>query len=162
MKDLDRYLLERMNFVKRKANTKTKVAVENFAELKSNFLSDIQAVVDMEEVPACLIINWDHIVLKYVPVGSWTMAKEGSKTVPLAGLDNRGQITTVFGATLDGQFLSPQIIYQGKTEACLRWTRFPSDWHVTHTPNHWANEVTTLDYIEKIILPYVSGEGIAH
>jgi len=32
----------------------------------------------------------------------------------------------------------------------------PSDWHVTHTPNHWANEVTTLGYIEKIILPYDS------
>jgi len=64
------WLLERMNFVKRKANTKAKVTVENFAELKSNFLSDFQTVVDMEEVPACLIINWDHTALKYVPVGS--------------------------------------------------------------------------------------------
>ena len=48
------------------------------------------------------------------------------------------------------------LIYQGKTEACLPQTRFPSDWHVTHTLNHWANEVTTLDYIENIILPYAS------
>jgi len=99
-------------------------------------LSDIQAVVDMEEIPACLIISWGHTALKYVPVGSWTMTKEGSKTVPLAGLDKR-QITAVFGATLDGQLLPHQIMYQGKTEACLPRTRFPSDWHVTHTPNHW-------------------------
>ena len=70
-------------------------------------MSDIQAVENMEEVPACLIINWDHTALKYVPVGSWTLAKEGSKTVPLAGLDDKRQITAVFGATLDGQFLPP-------------------------------------------------------
>ena len=31
-KDWSRYLLERMNFVKRKANTKAKITVENFAD----------------------------------------------------------------------------------------------------------------------------------
>ena len=56
-KDWSRYLQERMNFVKRKANTKAKITVDNFAELKCNLISDIQAVVDMEEVPPCLIIN---------------------------------------------------------------------------------------------------------
>ena len=49
-KDWSRYLRERMNFVKRKANTKAKITVENFAE-------DIQAVTEMEEVPPCLVIN---------------------------------------------------------------------------------------------------------
>ena len=77
------------------------------------------------------------------------MAREWSKKVPLAGVDDKRQITAVFGATLEGQFLPPQIIYQGKTEACLPLIRFPSDWHVAYTPNHWANELTTLDYIEK-------------
>ena len=110
----------------------------------------------MEEVPPCLVINWDHTALKYVPVGSWTMAKEGAKKVPLAGVDDKCQITAVFGATMEGGFLPPQLIYQGKTEGCLPRTQFPSDWHITYTPNHWANEVTTLDYIQKIILPYIS------
>ena len=84
------------------------------------------------------------------------MAREGAKKVPLAGIDDKRQITAVFGATMEGQFIPPQIIYQGKTAACLPQTRFPSDWHITYTPNHWANEVTTLDYIQKIILPYIS------
>ena len=44
-KDWSRYLLERMNFVKTKANTK--ITIDNFAELKCNFLSNIQAVADM-------------------------------------------------------------------------------------------------------------------
>lgn len=46
-KDWSRYLLERMNVVKTKANTKAKITIDNFAELKCNFLSDIQAVADM-------------------------------------------------------------------------------------------------------------------
>lgn len=71
-KDWSRYLLEKVHFVKRKANTKAKITVENFTELKFNFLSDIRAVIGMEKVPPCLIINWDYTALKYVPVGSWT------------------------------------------------------------------------------------------
>ena len=121
-------------------------------------MSDIAAVVKLEEVPPSLVINWDHTGLKYVPVSSWTMAKEGSKKVPIAGLEDKRQITAVFGVTMEGHFLPPQLIYQGKTVACLPSTRFPSDWHVTYTPTHWANESTTLAYIEKIILPYVQGK----
>ena len=109
----------------------------------------------MEEIPPCLIINWDHTALKYVPVGSWTMAKEGSKKVPIAGVDDKRQITAVLGTTLDGFFLPPQLIYQGKSPNCLPKIRFPDDWHITYTPNHWANELTTIDYIQKIILPYI-------
>ena len=56
---------------------------------------------------------------------------------------------------MEGQFLPPQLIYQAKTVAYLPSTRFPSDWHAIFTPAHWANELTTLAYIEKIILPYV-------
>ena len=33
--------------------------------------------------------------------------------------------------------------------------QFPTDWHVTSSPNHWANEVTTKDYIEKILNLYL-------
>ena len=154
-KDWSRYLLERMQFVKRKANTKAKVSVENFTQLKYNYLSDIAGIVDVEEIPPSLIINWDHTALKYVPVGSWTMAKEGSKKVPLAGVDDKRQITAVLGIALDGSFLPPQLIYQGKSPNCLPQVRFPDDWHITHTPNHWANEQTTIHYIQKIVLPYI-------
>ena len=38
-KDWSRYLLERMHFVKRKANTKAKIRIENFTELKCNYSS---------------------------------------------------------------------------------------------------------------------------
>ena len=53
-------LLGRMGFVKRKANTKAKLAVADFIELKSQFISDIRTFKDLEEVPDCLILNWDQ------------------------------------------------------------------------------------------------------
>ena len=55
-----------------------------------------------------------------------------------------------------GDFLPPQLIYQGKTERCLPHFSFPGDWHITSTSSHWANEETTRAYIEEIILPYLS------
>jgi len=31
--------------------------------------------------------------------------------------------------------------------------KFPSDWNITHSENHWANTATQMDYVKNIILP---------
>jgi hypothetical protein len=56
---------------------------------------------------------------------------------------------------LSGDILPAQVIYQGKTDKCHLRYNFPSDWHITHTDNHWANTQTSIQYIEKLIVPYV-------
>ena len=63
----------------------------------------------MENVPPSLVIYWSYIALKYVPIGSWTMAREGAKgTISL----HRRQIIMVFGANaLEGHCLPSHIIY---------------------------------------------------
>ena len=49
-----------------------------------------------------------------------------------------------------------QLIYKGTTRKCLqKHVDFPSDWDVTFTANHWANESTTISYLENVIVPYV-------
>jgi len=154
-KDWAHHLLDRMGLVKRKANSKVKISVNDFDDLKEHFLCSISALVLMEEIPDPLILNWDHTALKYVPVSCWTMAEQGAKKVSIAGIDDKHQITGVFTGTLDGQFLPVQLIYQGSTKACLPHVQFPTDWHVTSSPNHWANEVTTKDYIENILNAYL-------
>ena len=90
-----------------------------------------------------------------VPVSHWTMAKEGSKRVEVAGVEDKRQITAVFAGSLSGHFLPPQLVYQGKTMKCLPSMVFPKGWDVTCTPNHWCNEETTIRYIQNIIIPYV-------
>ena len=105
-------LLVHKGYVKKKANSKVKITVQNFEELRCNFLCDVM----MEEIPSSMILNWDHTGPKYVPMSSWTTAKQGSKKVSIA---DKRQITGVFTITQDGQFLPLQLMYQGTTSACL-------------------------------------------
>ena len=106
--------------------------VEKFDEVKKLFLQDIRNVIMMDEVPAELVINWDQTGLNYVPVSQWTMEQEGAKRVEIDGKDDKRQITAVFGCSMSGDFLPPQLVYQGKTTKCLPSFQFPSDWSITY------------------------------
>ena len=102
-KSWSKHLLERMGFVKRRSSLKAKINTEDFASVKSQFLFDT-TIVEMEEIPHYLVINWDQTGIHYIPVSSWTMEKEGAK---------RLEITAVFGGSLTGDFHPIQLIYQG-------------------------------------------------
>ena len=150
-------LLTRMNFTKRRGTTTFKMSVDEFRRIKYDFLKEVIEVVKMEEIPPQLIFNWDQTGLNLIPTSSWTMERKGSKRIEIKGLHDKRQITAVFCGTLVGEFLPMQLIYGGKTNQCHPPYSFPIDWHITHTPNHWSNEDTMLDYINNIIVPYVKG-----
>ncbi len=84
------------------------------------------------------------------------MEKEGAKRVEISAVDDKRQITAVFAGSLTGDFLPPQLVYKGITHRRLPTVQFPQDWHITFSHNHWANEETMKDYVEKILVPYVS------
>ena len=109
----------------------------------------------MNDIPPCLIINWDQSAINLVPVSGWTMEREGEKAIPIAGLDDKPEITVVLAVTLAGKYLPPQILYQGKTGRCHPALEFPFEWDVWHTENHWSNEATMTRYAEKIIFPFI-------
>ena len=154
-KDWAHRLLGRMGLVKRQATTKAKVSPSNFAILKHQFLDDIRSVAMIDEIPQDLIINWDQTGVKYVPVSNWTMEVKGSKRVEVAGVDDKRQITALLSITMSGKLLPVQVVYKGKTPACLPKVPFPDDWHVTFTTNHWSNEETMMGYLHCILLPYI-------
>ena len=149
-------LLYRMKFVKRRGGSTKKISLSNFSEIKEQFLLDIMATVSMEEIPYELILNWDQTGLHVVPGSKWTMEKQGSNRVEIAGMDDKRQITAVICGSLSGKLLPFQVIYQGTTKACLpKCTGIPQDWHLTYTYNHWSNEEKMKEYIELIVLPYI-------
>ena len=84
-----------------------------------------------------------------------TVAAEGSKQIEVAGLSDKRQLIAVFAASLAGDFLLPQIIYAGKTPRCLPTTKFPEDWNIMFTQNHWANEKTIETHIIKALVPHI-------
>ena len=100
-------LLHRMNFVQRKVTTaKSKHAVAEFRELKEQFLAEVVATVEMEEIPPELILNWDQTGIKIVPSSTWTMEQRGTKCVDLVGAGDKRLITAVFCGSLVGDFFA--------------------------------------------------------
>ena len=76
-----------------------------------NFLSDIKAIVELEEIPQALLFNWDHTGINYVPsCFQFDFEKEGIKRDEIARINEKHQIM---------EFLPPQIFYKGKTKACF-------------------------------------------
>ena len=61
----------------------------------------------------------------------------------------------VLAGTLTGELLPLQLIYQGKTKQCLPSVKFPDDWLISFTPNHWCNEITMEAYIHQVIVPFI-------
>ena len=110
----------------------------------------------MEDIPFELILNWDQTGVKIVPSSNWTMEVSGSKRVEIQGLSDKRQITLVLCGNIIGDFLPPQVIYQGMTYRCEPLYNFPLDWSVTHSKKHWSTESTMLEYINDIVYPYVA------
>ena len=152
-------LLKRMNFTKRRATTKCGIPPQVFRDVKAEFLQNVIDVVQMEEIPSQLILNWDQTGIHLVPTSNWMMAKKGSKRVEMKGYEDKQQITGVFCGMLCGEFLPIQLIYKGKTNKCHPSYSFPKDWSITHSDNHWSKESTMLTYIRDIIVPFVDRVG---
>ena len=60
--------------------------------------------------------------------------------------------------TLSGEFLPLQLIYTGKTAACLPKVKFPENWLLSYARNHWSNEEKTKEYLRTIIIPYIQNK----
>ena len=68
-------------------------------------------------IPAELVLNADQTPNSYVSVGKQTMVTHGSKSVSIAGLSDKRNITLTFVVvSLVGDFLPMQIIYARKTK----------------------------------------------
>ena len=75
--------------------------------------------------------------------------------MPISDSADYRQITGTFSVTASGKFLPIQLIYQGKTDRCHPKFKFPKEFHVTHTENHWSNERKAIELVNNILIPYV-------
>ena len=66
--------------------------------------------MDLEDIPHELILNWDQTTINYVPVSNWTMAKQHSKKVKIAKVDDKWHISVVLAGSLTGELLSLQLV----------------------------------------------------
>ena len=143
-----------MNLVKRRGTQTARKLPEDFEKLKSEYLDKIAKCVKEYNIPHELIINFDQTGLKMVPTSEWTLQEKGSKDCSIVALDDKREITGVVGISLTGSLLPFQLIYKGTTDRCHPSYKFPKDWNVTHSQNHWSTSETMIEYAKSVLIPY--------
>ena len=88
------------------------------------------------------------------------MNQAKDKVISIAHSDNKHQIAAV-AASMSGECIPIQLLYQGKTVLCHPIVSFPENWDVWHSINHWSNEETMIRHIKKIIVHFVSSKSKA-
>ena len=96
--------------MKRRGSSAAKITVKHFEELKEQFLFDINAILEIEDIPPDLVFNWDQTGISIVPGSTWTMEEKGSKRIEIVGISDKHQITALFCGTLAGEFLPKSFI----------------------------------------------------
>ena len=142
--------------VRRMATTsKILVSPGLLTETKLDYKMRYKSLLEWHSMPKDLVINFDQTPLPYVCASKHTLEKQGTKSVPLVGKGKCKQITGTFAISQSGEFLPMQLIYEGKTKRCLPPIKFPTEFNVTFTKNHWSNEEKAIEFVEEIILPFV-------
>lgn len=88
---------------------------------------------------------------------SWTYEMLGSSDVPVVGAEDKRQITVCVAASLRGDLLPLQCIFQGKTARSLPAATAASvaaRVDVTHSVNHWSTQETMQRWITHVLLPH--------
>ncbi|WAR04201.1 hypothetical protein MAR_019570 [Mya arenaria] len=115
-------ILRRTGFVIRNGTKATKTLPKDFDGIKDNFVFKVQGMIDKDQTPETLVLNFDHTGCSIMPGGVWTMEEQGSAllTVPKSG-----------------RMLSPQPFYAGKTDRCHpKGVKFPKGLDPTCTESH--------------------------
>ena len=94
----------------------------------------------------------DQTPLSYVSPGKYTFVVKGVKT--LKGIDDKRQITARFAASMSGESLPIQVIYEGKTRRCLPKYAFPENFDTTFSGNRWSNTEKAISFLKKVVFPH--------
>lgn len=104
----------------------------------------------------------DETGIQMIPRAKRTLAPQGSLQVPGVAKKVMAQITKVTAISLSGVLLPYMLIYAGKTAFVTPQDVIPSPGSIyTATTSHFANARTTLEFVQKIIVPYVEEQRSA-
>ena len=148
-----------MGFVRRLRTTdKPEIPDQDVKEAKLLFQHQVVSIVEDDEIPESLIMNFDQTPLKYAPVSNSTLAKKGSKHIPITGGACKKSIAATFGITYSGKLLPMQLIYKGKMQRSFPRVNFPSSFSLSANSKHFSNTQESLKLLDEIIILYVEKE----
>ena len=132
-----------------------------YEELKFSWKRKIANAIFEQKTQKEMILNFDQTALGFTAPNESTFTGKGVHSVPIANVDHKRQITASFCVNIVGDFLPVQLIYRGITDKCHPKVKFPESFHITHSQNHWSNEDIVIEYLKKIIFPYIRSTGQA-
>ena len=149
---------------KRRVTTTAKLPIPEGAkeELKILFLTDIVTCKEKYNVPESLILNLDQTPSKLIQTSRHTLAKGGSKDIPLAGSSDKRTITATFVISLSGKFLTIKLIYAygGKTDRSIPRVKFPPSFSLSANPKHYSNTKEAIKVTNDVVIPYIKRERV--
>lgn len=138
----------------RRAGTRAKKVKIMTEKIRSFFLQKVALICALHKIPPLLVVNFDETGLELVPAGKRTFHTKGSVQVEIVGLDDKRQITAGLAASMAGEKLPMQLIFQGTTLKCLPTTKNPVNSRYYFSHNHWQTPETTLQYLEEVVFPF--------
>ena len=152
-------LFRRMGFGRRMCTTKKpEIPYRALMEAKLFFQHQIASLVEEHHIPPSLIMNFDQTPLKYTPVSNSTLAKKGSKHVPITCGAFKESVTATFNITYSNKFLPMQLIYKGKTRRSFPRVNFQQSFSLSANMKHFSNTQESMKLLDEIILPFVEKE----
>jgi hypothetical protein len=131
----------------------------------ANRVSATAAQYDITQ--GCFIINFDQTGVQLMQTYKYTYQSQGDKQVPVAGSEDKRQITAVVGSTFDGGLLPLQLIFKGQEANKKQHKAVPllplivqkrvsnAKFHLTQTPSHWSTLESMKDYVRVVITAWV-------
>ena len=129
-----------------------------YEELTFSYKRKIANAIFEHKIQKEMILNFDQTALGFTAPNKSTFTGKGVHSVPIANVDHKRQITASFCVNIVGDFLPVQLIYRGITDKCHPKVKFPESFHITHSQNHWSNEDIVMEYLKKIIFPYIKSK----
>lgn len=162
---ISRWATTEMQWTFRRSTTAASKLPEDWHAQGIRMAQSIAATMGSYDVHPSLVINCDQAGLHLVPASARSYEAKGARSVPVAGADDKRQITVVVSSALDGTLLPLQLIFQGKTAACLpahTAETKQSGFHLTMSENHWSNQATMRQLLEHIIEPHRAAQIASH
>ena len=99
-----------------------------------------------------MILNFDQTPLGFTAPRKSTFTGKGVHSVPIANVDDKYQITATLCANIVGVF------FTSAADLCHPKVKFPESFHITDSQNNWSNEDIVMEYLKKIIFPYIKSK----
>lgn len=150
--------LRRHNLSLRKLNEKSKQQVDYLENLSTKLKNSAKELIKTFKIKKELVINMDESAFfwEYIPRKVVTPKMSRSCFGWKKGFHNY-RSTLILAAAASGHFLRPSLILKRKSAYFLKSDNDIS-LHIANSENGWVNESIIIEWIEKILIPYVKDQ----